>query len=549
MKPNIFFILFCICINVFSAHSQTNKKEQWVAKQYEKMSEDERIGQLFVIMVQSQAPKDVLDAFEKEVENYQPGGVIFSLGTPYKQAQLTNHYQKLSKIPLMISMDAEWGVAMRLDSVPVYPWNMTLGAVQDLDLIREIGKHMGEQAKRLGVHMNFAPVADININPLNPIIGNRSFGSDIKKVSARALALSQGMNAVGVMTTAKHFPGHGDTATDSHKALPLLPFSKKRLDNVELYPYKTPLLQDVQGVMIAHLDVPVLTGEPGLPVSLSKKVATDLLQYELGFKGLIFTDALNMKGASDFSPDGDVALKAFLAGNDVLVIPNNLRLSIQHMKTALENGILTQERLSHSVKKILAAKYDLGLYEYQPVVLKNLTKDLNKPIYQNTIDSAYKGAATLVSHSGKLDIISENASVAYIKFGDDIGQDFENDLLANGATFFSKEGLIKNGLKALGSFDYVVVGHHRSMKTAYKAHKMTSEEIRLLQMINDLNNSLILAVFTKPYAVLDLPFYKQIPRVFFGYQNAPQMGKYAVRVLFGEARAIGQLPITLSKQE
>jgi beta-glucosidase-like glycosyl hydrolase len=537
-----FLLLFCS----FPLRAQTVSKQKWVENTYAAMSPEERLGQLFVIMVQSRAEENVLTAFENEVSRYQPGGVLFSLGTPYKQAELTNHYQSISKVPLMISMDAEWGIAMRLDSVPSYPWNMTLGAIQDLELIRTLGQHMGMQAKRLGVHMNFAPVADVNINPNNPIIGNRSFGSDVRKVSARALALSQGMNREGVLTCAKHFPGHGDTEVDSHKALPVLPFTKARLDSIELYPYKTPLLQGVQGVMVAHLDVPVLTGVPGLPVSLSKKATTDLLQKTLGFKGLVFTDALNMKGASDFSSDGDVALMAFLAGNDVLVIPNNLGFSIQHMKVALDNGSLTQERLAHSVKKILAAKYNLGLHHYSPIVLKGLTNDLNLPMYQKAIEKAYDHAATFVQQGSRPAIvIAKNAKVAYVKMGDASGMSFERDLLKRGAVAFTTEQLATN-VKQLSGFEYVVVGHHRPMDTAYKAHKMTEEEIRLLKKINDLDNSMVLAVFTKPYALLDIPFVSDIPALFFGYQNAPEMGTYAVRVLYGEVTALGKLPVALA---
>ena len=294
-NPLLLTLIFLSSLTALAQQSKEEARAQWVDSTYQSLTNAQKIGQLFVVMVQSKAPEKELKVFEEELKRHQPGGVIFSLGTPYKQAQLTNHYQSFSTVPLMISMDAEWGVAMRLDSVPKYPWNMTLGAIQDLSLLSTIGRHMGMQAKRLGVHMNFAPVADVNINPNNPIIGNRSFGSDVRRVSARALALSQGMNAAGVFTCAKHFPGHGDTSVDSHKALPVLPFTRERLDSIELYPYKTPLLQGVQGVMVAHLDVPVLTGEPGLPVSLSHKVTTGLLQKELNFKGLVFTDALNMK--------------------------------------------------------------------------------------------------------------------------------------------------------------------------------------------------------------------------------------------------------------
>jgi beta-glucosidase-like glycosyl hydrolase len=544
-NPLLLTLIFLSSLTSWAQQSKEEARAQWVDSTYQSLTDVQKIGQLFVVMIQSKAPEKELKVFEEELKRHQPGGVIFSLGTPYKQAQLTNHYQSLSKVPLMISMDAEWGIAMRLDSVPQYPWNMTLGAIQDLNLLRTIGNHMGMQAKRMGVHMNFAPVADVNINPNNPIIGNRSFGSDVKRVSTSALALSQGINEAGVFTCAKHFPGHGDTSVDSHKALPVLPFTRERLDSIELYPYKTPLLQGVQGVMVAHLDVPVLTGEPGLPVSLSQKVTTDLLQKELKFKGLVFTDALNMKGASDFSPDGDVSLKALLAGNDVLVIPNDLGLSIAHLSDALKKGVLTEARLAHSVKKILGAKYDLGLDQYAPVPLNGLTKALNQPIYKQTIEKAYAQAATYVSQTDATPIVLKPSDkVAFVALGEASPRVFKEALKSYGAQAVVVSDL-KNGVQALKAFDYVVVGHHRSMETAYKAHRFSSEEVSLLKAINALSNTTILAVFTKPYAVLDLPFIEDIPQLFFGYQNAIQMQQYAAQVLYGQKPAKGVLPVSL----
>lgn len=544
-NPLLLTLIFLSSLTAFAQQSNEEARVQWVDSTYQSLTDAQKIGQLFVVMIQSKAPEKELKVFEEGLKRHQPGGVIFSLGTPYKQAQLTNYYQSLSKVPLMISMDAEWGVAMRLDSVPQYPWNMTLGAIQDLSLLRTIGSHMGMQAKRLGVHMNFAPVADVNINPNNPIIGNRSFGSDVRKVFARALALSQGMNEAGVFSCAKHFPGHGDTSVDSHKALPVLPFTRERLDSIELHPYKTPLLQGVQGVMVAHLDVPILTGDPGLPVSLSHKVTTDLLQKELKFKGLVFTDALNMKGASDFSPDGDVSLKALLAGNDVLVIPNDLELSIAHLLDALKKGVLTEARLAHSVKKILRAKYDLGLDQYVPVQLNGLTKELNQPIYKQTIKKAYAQAATYVSQADAAPIVLKSSDkVAFVAFGEDSPAVFREALQSFGAQAMAVSDL-KNGVQALKAFDYVVVGHHRSMETAYKAHGLSPEEVSLLKDINALSNTTILAVFTKPYAVLDIPFIEEIPLLFFGYQNAPQIQQYAAQVLYGQKMAKGVLPVSL----
>src|SRR5690606_12673368 len=248
------------------------------------------------------------------VEKYKVGGLIFFQGGPVRQAKLTNRYQSKSKVPLLIGIDAEWGLSMRLDSTYRYPWNMTLGAIQDYKLIEEMGKQMGRQSSRMGIHFNFAPVVDINTNPKNPIIGNRSFGEDKINVTNAAEALMIGLQSEGVFATAKHFPGHGDTSTDSHHTLPMVNFDKERLDNVELYPYKELIKKGLSSVMVAHLNVPSIEPRDGYPTSISYNVVTNILKKELNFNGLIFTDALNMKGASNFKEPGAIDLEAFLAG-------------------------------------------------------------------------------------------------------------------------------------------------------------------------------------------------------------------------------------------
>lgn len=225
-----------------------------------------------------------------------------------RQAKLTNRYQAKSKVPLFIGIDAEWGLSMRLDSTYRYPWNMTLGAVQDMKLIEKAGNQMAKQSKRMGIHFNFAPVVDINTNPKNPIIGNRSFGETKENVTARAIALMKGLQDEGVYATSKHFPGHGDTSTDSHHTLPVVNFDKNRLNDVELFPYKELIKNGLASVMVAHLNVPSIEPRANYPTSISYPVVTDILKKELQFEGLIFTDALNMKGASNFKKPGDIDL-------------------------------------------------------------------------------------------------------------------------------------------------------------------------------------------------------------------------------------------------
>lgn len=270
-------------------------QEKWIDSIYNQFSFEEKVGQLFMVAAYSNKNEVHNASIDELVQKYKIGGVIFFQGGPVRQAKLTNRYQAKAKVPLFVGIDAEWGLSMRLDSTYCYPWNMTLGAIQDYTLIEKMGMQMAEQSKRMGIHFNFAPVVDINTNPKNPIIGNRSFGEDKINVTNAAIALTKGLQNGGVFATAKHFPGHGDTSTDSHHTLPVVSFDKKRLDEVELYPYKELIKNDLASVMVAHLNVPSIEPREGYPTSISYNVVTNILKKELGFTGLIFTDALNMK--------------------------------------------------------------------------------------------------------------------------------------------------------------------------------------------------------------------------------------------------------------
>ena len=333
-------------------------QKNWVENTLKNLTLDQKIGQLFMIQAYSNKDKKHTNYINKMIKQYHVGGLIFMQGTPEKQVELTNLYQSKSKIPLLIGFDGEWGLNMRLKNTFRYPWNMTLGAVQNNTLIEQFGKQVGKHAKRVGIHINFAPVVDINTNPKNPIIGNRSFGENKYNVANKAIAFTKGMQSTGVLANAKHFPGHGDTSTDSHKTLPFLDFSLERLDSIELYPYKKLFESDLASVMIAHLNVPALEPKQGVPTSISYKVVTELLKEKMNFKGLIFTDALNMKGASNYAQPGAIDLAAFIAGNDMLLIPEDIKEAVKKIKQALKNNIVTEERLDHSVRKILNESYE-----------------------------------------------------------------------------------------------------------------------------------------------------------------------------------------------
>ncbi len=325
--------------------------------------------------------------------------MIFSKGGPGREAKITNEFQELSKTPLLVGMDAEWGLAMRLDSTFALPWNMTLGAIQNNKLIEEAGAAISRHTKRLGIHINFAPVVDINTNPLNPIIGNRSFGENKINVTEKALAFMRGMHREGILSSAKHFPGHGDTDQDSHKTLPSVNFPKERIEGVELYPYRELIKDSLSSVMVAHLNVPALGTQEGRPTSLSKKVVTEMLRENLQFKGLIFTDALNMRGASNYDEPGEIDLAAFRAGNDILLISEDVPKSIDKLKSAYLSGEITEDRLAHSVKKILKAKYKAGLHHYKPVAERFLFEELNSVRDDALYEQLMENAMTLIRNN------------------------------------------------------------------------------------------------------------------------------------------------------
>jgi beta-glucosidase-like glycosyl hydrolase len=308
---------------------ETDSEKIWVDSIYTSLNQEQRIGQLFMIAAYSNKDEKHFQEVETLISKNGVGGLIFFQGGPIRQAKLTNRFQSKSNIPLFIGIDAEWGLNMRLDSTYKYPYNMTLGAIRDLRLVKKVGEQMANDSKRIGIHFNFSPVLDINTNAKNPIIGFRSFGEDKNVVTNHALAINDGLQSNGVFGTGKHFPGHGDTATDSHYALPLVDFSKQRLDSVELYPYKKMFENGLASVMVAHLNVPSLEPKENVPSSVSFEIVTNLLQKQLGFKGLIFTDALNMKAASKFLKPGEIDLEAFLAGNDILLFPENVPFAIE----------------------------------------------------------------------------------------------------------------------------------------------------------------------------------------------------------------------------
>lgn len=336
----------------------------WVDSVMERLTLKERVGQLFIYTLAPQLDQASRNLLRKVVEEYRVGGLLFSGGKLAHQATLINEAQRMAKVPLLITFDGEWGLAMRLKELTPFPKNMVLGCIRADSLIQAYGREVGRQCRELGVQVNFAPVADVNVNPKNPVINVRSFGENPDNVARKVVAYSQGLEEMGVLSVSKHFPGHGDTEVDSHKSLPLLPFSRERLDSVELYPFRRAIEAGMGGVMVGHLEVPAVEQRKGVPSSISRSVVNDLLVQEMKFKGLVFTDALTMGGAQTSQ---SVCLQALQAGDEQLLVPRRIKEELDAVMKAIERGKLSRESIDERCRKVLTYKYALGLHR-RPVV-------------------------------------------------------------------------------------------------------------------------------------------------------------------------------------
>jgi beta-N-acetylhexosaminidase len=527
--------------------SVSEKKETaWVDSVYNQMALEDKIGQLFMVAAYSNKDSAHIKSLETLIKTHRIGGLIFFQGGPGRQARLTNHFQSISRVPLFIGIDAEWGLAMRLDSVQRFPWNMTLGAIQDMDLIHKVGIAYGRQANRMGIHFNFAPVLDINTNPKNPIIGNRSFGEDKENVTVRATQLMHGIHSQGVFATGKHFPGHGDTSTDSHHTLPVVNFSRYRIDEVELYPYKKLFAEGLPSVMVAHLEVPAMESREAYPSSLSYNVVSNILQKEMGFKGLIFTDALNMKGASNFKQPGEVDLEAFAAGNDILLFAENVPLAVDKICEALNDSVISYKRLEHSVKKILRYKYKVGLNKYKPISPIHLHQDLNSPQDQALQYELYENAITVLRNKENvLPLRNMEEKIAYVKMGDDAHSPFLSTLQKYTEVVEISEDNTDSLLVRLKPFSRVIVGFHKA-DGAWKKHDFTARELSRLDSIAKYNK-VILDVFAKPYTLLPIKNFEIFDAVVLSYQNSNVAQSVSAQIIFGAVGAKGRLPVSIGK--
>ncbi|HWC55069.1 MAG TPA: glycoside hydrolase family 3 N-terminal domain-containing protein [Chitinophagaceae bacterium] len=538
-----FVFLFTQLIAVAQYKSNLNV-QQWTDSVFKSLSDDEKIAQLMVIRAFSTKPDDIAKIADL-IKTYNVGALCFFQGGPIRQATATNYYQSIAKTPLLVTIDGEWGLGMRLDSVTKYPYQLTLGALPDPNLIYQMGIAVGEQCKRIGVQVNFAPVVDINNNPNNPVIGFRSFGEDKNKVTQFGLAYMKGMQDAGIMACAKHFPGHGDVDVDSHLDLPVINKSMDQLDSLELVPFKALFNAGVGSVMIAHLYIPAIDNTANTATSLSKNNVTDLLRNKLGYQGLTFTDALEMKGVAKYWPGGEAAVQALIAGNDMLCLPESVPDAIDAIKKAISQKRLTWDDINNKVKKILLSKYDLGLSQWKPVDTTNLVNDLN----QKTNAICYEVAKKTITVLNGSSILPESAAkIAYVGIGalqpNLLSERLKEDRNAD-CYFISYTDSVSNATRVLdsisnGKYDAVVIGIHGFTLRPSNNYGITDTVMQLWNQLQAMNS--VTLVFGNVLATKNFCAAKNLIAC---YQDDDITQQVAADLLEGTISTEGTLPVSV----
>ncbi len=542
-----------------SLHAQNNVlnvtdvESRWVDSVYQSLTIEERIAQLLV--VRANQPNQPYDSrIEDYIRHYNIGGVTFFRGKPGEQLVQTNRWQQLSKTPLLISIDAEWGLAMRLEGTVSYPLQMTLGAIENNRLIGLMGQQIAEQCKRMGIHMNFAPVVDINNNPKNPVIGMRSFGEDPELVLQKGWAYANALQQKGIIATAKHFPGHGDTYQDSHLTLPEITHKKRHLEKNELYPFQSLIELGVGGMMIAHLYMPAYEKEKGLAVSLSENVVTKLLKDEMGFAGLVVTDALDMKGVTDYHPAGLIELKALAAGNDILLLPENVPLAISTIRAAIEEGSLDMSRIEESCRKVLRWKFRVGLNQYRPAFPENLMADLNRPEYRRLVETLFEESMTLLKNENQIIPLKreDTISIASLSIGYDRITDFQKALSSYGLAttdLFLPRNPSPEQFQViedqLNDFDLIILSLQNTNILANRKFGISEEVIQFVNKIIP-NHDVILSLFASPYALDFFDSSNDFKSILVAYQDRAESERAAAGIIAGKLAARGKLPVTAS---
>jgi beta-N-acetylhexosaminidase len=561
MRSLLVTLLILLLVNVPIARQQkmairNNEKEDerariWADSVFNTLTDDERLGQLFMVRAHSDKDEAHENSVRRLIEEYKVGGLCFFQGTPSKQALLTNDFQSRTKIPLLVSMDAEWGLGMRLKNTQSYPRQLMLGAISDNRLLYAMGAEVARQCKMLGVTVNFAPVVDINNNRNNPVIGDRSFGEDRNNVVAKSYMYAMGMQDNGVMACAKHFPGHGDTDVDSHLDLPVIRHNRQRLDSIELFPFRVLAQKGLMSMMIAHLSVPELQeGDSNKPTSLTKHVVTDILKKELGFKGLVFTDGLEMKGVTKYFKSGEVEAKALEAGNDILLLPADVPSSVVAIKNAIANGSLSWADIHEKCKKVLTAKYQLGLQRFTPLDTTALETRLNDPNAQLLKRNLIAASITVVRNEKSVLPIYplEGNKIASLAIGTTVRTPMQR-MMSNYATIthYNADKDLNNAaylLSQLKSAKTVVVSLHGMSKSASKNYDISAATRNFIEQLCRTTN-VILVVNGSPYS---LSYFDHVDHLVQAYNDETLTQEMVAQALFGAMPVSGRLPITASEK-
>lgn len=531
------------------------QKQVWVDSVFQSLSNEERIAQLMVIRTSSMDAKGnpiMFDSLANDwVSRFNVGAVCLFQGTPLQQAALLNSIQAKAKTPIMVTVDGEWGLGMRFAGVKSFPYQLTMGALPDATLVYKVGQAIAEQCKRMNIHVNYAPVVDINNNPANPVIGVRSFGEDKYKVALMGTRIMQGMQEHGIMACAKHFPGHGDVSVDSHYDLPVINKNMDQLQGLELYPFKEVFAKGIGSVMVAHLSIPAIDTTPNKPTSISYNNITNLMRNQLGYKGLTFTDALEMKGVAKYYPTGEVAVQSIIAGNDMLCLPGDIPTTIDAVKKAIAEGRITWEQVNDKCRRVLEAKYDYVAGHTGVLRTENIVADLN-----SKVDGLRKEVATnvltVVRGEARSKPFNPKEKTAYVLVGN-------TDTIAM-AKILRKQKLpvyflpLKNTtaksadslavLIGKGSYARIIVGVHDLRRSPAGNFGMSDTAIAFINQMGNVAKHNTLMMFGNPYS---LAFFEQsaYQNIVAAYEDDSVFQAVAHEWLQGKYTAKGTLPVTV----
>jgi len=527
------------------------QEPKWVDSVFNKLSKKEKIAQMFFVAAYTNKTQAFSDSIAKVIKHEKIGGLVFFQGGPGRQAILTNRYQKKARVPLLIASDGEWGLGMRLDSAMSYPYQMALGAVQDKELIYKMGLEVAKDFKRVGMHMNLAPVVDVNNNAKNPVINYRSFGEDKYNVAEKGAAYLKGMQDGGLLVSIKHFPGHGDTDVDSHFDLPQLKFTKERLDSLEMYPFKELIKKGAAGVMIAHMNIPSLDATPNMPSTLSKPIVTNILKEQIGFKGIVISDAMGMKGVVKYFKDGEADVMGIIAGNDILELSENSKRAVKMVRQAIKDQRLSIERIDESVKKILTAKYWAGLNVKQHINEANVYEEVNRSesivLRQQMADASMtllRGREFIRTLTpDKRTVILNLGTTDVTVFQKDLQAVYKNSIVYNLAKDANANAIAKV-LTEIKPEDQVIVA---IVDTRIRPNNNIPLSADLKMLITDMaKKDAIFALFANPYNLAGLPGLENAKALLVAYQKEDFMQKAAAAVLTNQLMPTGKLPVTVN---